>query len=147
MEEIKQRILLLQQSLHTHNHRYYVLDDPTITDFEFDHLLRELLVLEQKYPEFLDINSPTQRVGGDITKSFKTEAHRYPMYSLSNTYSKEELLQWEERLKKVLGEEAALEYTCELKFDGVSISLTYEHGILVKAITRGDGVQGDNVTI
>ena len=146
MEEIKQRILLLQQSLHTHNHRYYVLDDPTITDFEFDHLLRELLVLEQKYPEFLDINSPTQRVGGDITKSFKTEAHRYPMYSLSNTYSKEELLQWEERLKKVLGEEAALEYTCELKFDGVSISLTYEHGILVKAITRGDGVQGDNVT-
>ena len=146
MEEIKQRILLLQQSLHTHNHRYYVLDDPTISDFEFDHLLKELLVLEEKYPEFLDINSPTQRVGGDITKSFKTEAHRYPMYSLSNTYSKEELLQWEERLKKVLGEEAALEYTCELKFDGVSISLTYEHGILVKAITRGDGVQGDNVT-
>jgi DNA ligase (NAD+) len=146
MEEIKQRILLLQQSLHTHNHRYYVLDDPTITDFEFDHLLRELLVLEQKYPEFLDINSPTQRVGGDITKSFKTEAHRYPMYSLSNTYSKEELLQWEERLKKVLGEEAALKYTCELKFDGVSISLTYEYGVLVKAITRGDGVQGDNVT-
>jgi DNA ligase (NAD+) len=146
MEEIKQRILLLQQSLHTHNHRYYVLDDPIISDFEFDHLLKELLVLEEKYPEFLDINSPTQRVGGDIIKSFKTEVHRYPMYSLSNTYSKEELLQWEERLKKVLGEEAALEYTCELKFDGVSISLTYEHGILVKAITRGDGVQGDNVT-
>ena len=146
MEEIKQRILLLQQSLHTHNHRYYVLDDPTISDFEFDHLLKELLVLEEKYPEFLDINSPTKRVGGGITKSFKTEVHRYPMYSLSNTYSKEELFQWEERLKKVLGEEAAIEYTCELKFDGVSISLTYEHGILVKAITRGDGVQGDNVT-
>ena len=146
MEEIKQRILLLQQSLHKHNHRYYVLDNPTISDFEFDHLLKELLVLEEKHPEFLDINSPTKRVGGGITKSFKTEAHRYPMYSLSNTYSKEELFQWEERLKKVLGEEAAIEYTCELKFDGVSISLTYEHGILVKAITRGDGVQGDNVT-
>ena len=146
MEEIKQRILLLQQSLHTHNHRYYVLDDPTISDFEFDHLLKELLLLEEKYPEFLDINSPTQRVGGGITKSFKTEVHRYPMYSLSNTYSKEELFQWEERLKKVLGEEAVIEYTCELKFDGVSISLTYEYGVLVKAITRGDGVQGDNVT-
>ena len=146
MEEIKQRILLLQQSLHTHNHRYYVLDDPTISDFEFDHLLKELLLLEEKYPEFLDINSPTQRLGGGITKSFKTEVHRYPMYSLSNTYSKEELFQWEERLKKVLGEEAVIEYTCELKFDGVSISLTYEYGVLVKAITRGDGVQGDNVT-
>jgi len=146
MEEIKQRILLLQQSLHNHNHRYYVLDDPTISDFEFDHLLKELLLLEEKYPEFFDINSPTQRVGGGITKSFKTEAHRYPMYSLSNTYSKEELFQWEERLKKVLGEEAVIEYTCELKFDGVSISLTYEYGVLVKAITRGDGVQGDNVT-
>jgi DNA ligase (NAD+) len=146
MEEIKQRILLLQQSLHTHNHRYYVLDDPTISDFEFDHLLKELLLLEEKYPEFLDINSPTQRVGGGIAKSFKTEVHRYPMYSLSNTYSKEELFQWEERLKKVLGEEAVIEYTCELKFDGVSISLTYEYGVLVKAITRGDGVQGDNVT-
>ena len=146
MEEIKHKIESLQQSLHEHNHQYYILDNPSISDFEFDNLLKELQELEKKHPEFADMNSPTQRVGGGITKSFETVNHRYPMYSLSNTYSKEELLRWEERISKVLGEEVPIEYTCELKFDGASISLTYEKGALVKAITRGDGVQGDNIT-
>ena len=136
----------MRQELHDHNHRYYILDEPIISDYEFDQLLQTLQDLEKKYPDFSDPNSPTKRVGGGITKSFDTVPHKYPMYSLSNTYSKEELLQWEERLKKALGEEAQIEYTCELKFDGASISLTYENGVLVKAITRGDGVQGDNIT-
>lgn len=146
MEEIKNQIEALRQELHDHNHRYYILDEPIISDYEFDQLLQTLQDLEKKYPDFSDPNSPTKRVGGGITKSFDTVPHKYPMYSLSNTYSKEELLQWEERLKKALGEEAQIEYTCELKFDGASISLTYENGVLVKAITRGDGVQGDNIT-
>ena len=146
MEEIKNQIEALRQELHDHNHRYYILDEPIISDYEFDQLLQTLQDLEKKYPDFSDPNSPTKRVGGGITKSFETVPHKYPMYSLSNTYSKEELLQWEERLKKALGEEAQIEYTCELKFDGASISLTYENGVLVKAITRGDGGQGDNIT-
>ncbi|MDG1710978.1 MAG: NAD-dependent DNA ligase LigA [Flavobacteriaceae bacterium] len=146
MEEIKNQIETLRQELHDHNHRYYILDEPIISDYEFDQLLQTLQDLEKKHQDFSDPNSPTKRVGGGITKSFETVPHKYPMYSLSNTYSKEELLQWEERLKKVLGEEAQIEYTCELKFDGASISLTYENGVLVKAITRGDGVQGDNIT-
>lgn len=146
MEEIKNQIETLRQELHDHNHRYYILDEPIISDYEFDQLLQTLQDLEKKYPDFSDPNSPTKRVGGGITKSFETVPHKNPMYSLSNTYSKEELLQWEERLKKALGEEAQIEYTCELKFDGASISLTYENGVLVKAITRGDGVQGDNIT-
>jgi DNA ligase (NAD+) len=146
MEEIKNQIEALRQELHDHNHRYYILDEPIISDYEFDQLLQTLQDLEKKYPDFSDPNSPTKRVGGGITKSFETVPHKYPMYSLSNTYSKEELLQWEERLKKALGEEAQIEYTCELKFDGASISLTYENGVLVKAITRGDGMQGDNIT-
>ena len=146
MEEIKNQIKTLRQELHDHNHRYYILDEPIISDYEFDQLLQTLQDLEKKHQDFSDPNSPTKRVGGGITKSFETVPHKYPMYSLSNTYSKEELLQWEERLKKALGEEAQIEYTCELKFDGASISLTYENGVLVKAITRGDGVQGDNIT-
>ena len=146
MEEIKNQIEALRQELHDHNHRYYILDEPIISDYEFDQLLQTLQDLEKKYPDFSDPNSPTKRVGGGITKSFDTVPHKYPMYSLSNTYSKEELLQWEERLKKALGEEAQIEYTCELKFDGASISLSYENGVLVKAITRGDGLQGDNIT-
>ncbi len=146
MEEIKNQIETLRQELHDHNHRYYILDEPIISDYEFDQLLQTLQDLEKKHQDFSDPNSPTKRVGGGITKSFETVPHKYPMYSLSNTYSKEELLQWEERLKKALGEEAQIEYTCELKFDGASISLTYENGVLVKAITRGDGVQGDNIT-
>jgi DNA ligase (NAD+) len=125
---------------------YYIEDAPIISDFEFDALLRELQDLENRYPKFYDSNSPTQRVGGGVTKNFNTIAHRYPMYSLSNTYTKEELVKWEERIKKILGEEAEVSYTCELKFDGASISLTYEQGRLIQALTRGDGVQGDAIT-
>jgi DNA ligase (NAD+) len=108
--------------------------------------LRELQDLEEAHPEFYDPNSPTQRVGGGVTKSFETVAHRFPMYSLSNTYSKEELEQWEERIRKIIGPQEEIEYTCELKFDGVSVSLTYENGALIQALTRGDGTQGDNIT-
>ena len=146
MRPIEEKINSLREALHEHNHRYYIEDKPIISDYEFDHLLKELQKLEAEHPEFGDINSPTQRVGGGVTKNFKTIPHRFPMYSLSNTYSKEELELWEERIKKVLGEEAEISYTCELKFDGVSISLTYENGQLIQALTRGDGTQGDDIT-
>ena len=146
MQEIRNKIEALREVLHDHNHRYYILDDPIISDYEFDQLLQQLNELEVQNPDLTDLNSPTRRVGGGVTKSFETVPHKYPMYSLSNTYSKEELMQWEERLRKSLGEETQIEYTCELKFDGASISLTYENGILIKAITRGDGLQGDNIT-
>ncbi|MDA9037394.1 NAD-dependent DNA ligase LigA [Flavobacteriaceae bacterium] len=146
MKEIQEKIIRLRDELHQHNHRYYIEDAPIISDFAFDQLLEELQELEIQYPQFQDPNSPTQRVGGDVTKSFDTVAHRYPMYSLSNTYSKEELLQWEERIRKILGSEAVISYTCELKFDGASISLTYKNGELVQALTRGDGIQGDAIT-
>ena len=146
MEEIKKKISILSKELHQHNHRYYLEDAPIITDFIFDQMLRELKDLENRYPQFQDPNSPSQRVGGGITKSFDTIIHRYPMYSLSNTYSKEELFQWETRIRKVLGSNTSISYTCELKFDGVSISLTYENGALIQALTRGDGVQGDSIT-
>ncbi|MGY8922976.1 MAG: NAD-dependent DNA ligase LigA [Flavobacteriales bacterium] len=145
MEEIENQIKALRQKLHDHNHQYYTLDSPTISDYEFDQLLKNLQYLEEKHPTYYDSNSPTQRVGGGITKSFQTVPHKYPMYSLSNTYSKDELIQWEERLKKILGEDVQIEYSCELKFDGASISLTYENGNLIQAVTRGDGVQGDNI--
>jgi len=146
MEDIQSKLIRLRNELHEHNRLYYIEDAPIISDFEFDALLRELQDLENRYPEFYDSNSPTQRVGGGVTKNFNTIAHRYPMYSLSNTYTKEELVQWEERIKKILGEEAQVSYTCELKFDGASISLTYEQGRLIQALTRGDGVQGDAIT-
>ena len=146
MEDIQSKLIRLRNELHKHNRLYYIEDAPIISDFEFDALLRELQDLENRYPEFYDSNSPTQRVGGGVTKNFNTIAHRYPMYSLSNTYTKEELVQWEERIKKILGEEAEVSYTCELKFDGASISLTYEQGRLIQALTRGDGVQGDAIT-
>jgi len=146
MEDIQSKLIRLRNELHEHNRLYYIEDAPIISDFEFDALLRELQDLENRYPEFYDSNSPTQRVGGGVTKNFNTIAHRYPMYSLSNTYTKEELVQWEERIKKILGEEAEVSYTCELKFDGASISLTYEQGRLIQALTRGDGVQGDAIT-
>ncbi|MFZ9074744.1 MAG: NAD-dependent DNA ligase LigA [Flavobacteriaceae bacterium] len=146
MEDIQSKLIRLRNELHEHNRLYYIEDDPIISDFEFDTLLRELQDLENRYPEFYDSNSPTQRVGGGVTKNFDTIAHKYPMYSLSNTYTKEELVQWEERIKKILGEEAEVSYTCELKFDGASISLTYEQGRLIQALTRGDGVQGDAIT-
>ena len=146
MEKIQKKILNLSNKLHEHNHRYYIEDAPVITDFTFDKMLSELQDLEKQYPEFKDPNSPTQRVGGGVTKFFDTIVHRYPMYSLSNTYSKDELVQWETRIRKILGVDTEISYTCELKFDGASISLTYENGALVQALTRGDGVQGDAIT-
>ena len=143
--EIQNTIQKLREELNQHNYNYYVLDKPTISDFEFDQKLKQLQELENKHPEFFDENSPTQRVGGAITKNFKTVAHEYRMYSLDNSYSKDELIDWEKRVQKVLGD-VPLEYTCELKYDGASISITYENGKLKRAVTRGDGVQGDDVT-
>ncbi|MGJ8745958.1 NAD-dependent DNA ligase LigA [Polaribacter sp.] len=141
----QQKIQQLRNELNTHNYNYYVLDNATISDFDFDIKLKELEKLELENPEFFDANSPTQRVGGEITKNFKTVTHKNRMYSLSNSYSKEDLLDWEERIQKVLGT-TDVAYTCELKFDGASINLTYENGEFVKAVTRGDGFQGDDVT-
>lgn len=135
----------LRDELNQHNYNYYVLDNPTISDFEFDQKLKQLQDLEAQHPEFFDENSPTQRVGGMVTKNFKTIKHEYRMYSLDNSYSIEDLQDWETRIQKVLGD-VPLEYTCELKYDGASISITYENGRLVRAVTRGDGFQGDDVT-
>jgi DNA ligase (NAD+) len=142
--DIKQQIKRLSEELRQHNYNYYVLDNPVIRDYEFDLKLKELMVLERKYPEFAETNSPTQRVGGNITKNFETVVHEHRMYSLDNSYSKEDLLDWETRIKKMIDGE--VQYTCELKYDGASISLTYEQGNLLRAVTRGDGTQGDNVT-
>ena len=140
----EQHIQNLRDELNQHNYNYYVLDNATISDSEFDIKLKELQELEAQHPEFFDANSPTQRVGGVITKNFETIPHEYRMYSLDNSYSKEDLQDWETRIKKII--DADVQYTCELKYDGASISLTYENGVLVKAVTRGDGFQGDNVT-
>ncbi|AUC23703.1 DNA ligase (NAD(+)) LigA [Polaribacter sejongensis] len=141
----QQKIVALRDELNTHNYNYYGLDNASISDYEFDIKLKELEKLEAENPEFFDPNSPTQRVGGTVTKNFNTVVHKNRMYSLSNSYSKEDLLDWEERVQKVLGT-TEVEYTCELKFDGASINLTYENGQFVKAVTRGDGFQGDEVT-
>ena len=135
----------LRDELNQHNYNYYVLDNPTISDFEFDQKLKQLQELESRHPEFFDDNSPTQRVGGTITKNFQTVVHDYRMYSLDNSYSKEDVIDWENRIQKVLGN-VPLQYTCELKYDGASISITYENGKLKRAVTRGDGFQGDDVT-
>ncbi|WP_298948884.1 NAD-dependent DNA ligase LigA [uncultured Polaribacter sp.] len=140
-----QKIQKLRDELNLHNYNYYVLDNASITDFEFDIKLKELETLEKEHPEFFDANSPTQRVGGAITKNFETVTHKNRMYSLDNSYSKDDLLDWEKRIQKNLGS-TDIEYTCELKYDGASINLTYENGKFVKAVTRGDGFQGDNVT-
>ena len=140
----QERILELRKQLHEHNHNYYVLSSPTISDQEFDALLRELQELEEAHPEFYDPSSPTQRVGSDLTKGFVQVAHKYPMLSLSNTYSKAEVADFYDRVKRALNEE--FEICCELKFDGSSISLTYKDGKLVQAVTRGDGEKGDDVT-
>ena len=142
---IQQNIYQLREELNKHNHNYYVLDNPIISDFDFDLKLKQLQILEHQNPQFFDENSPTQRVGGTITKNFQTVAHDYRMYSLDNSYSKEDLLNWEKRIQKVLGN-VNLEYSCELKYDGASISITYEKGKLKRAVTRGDGFQGDDVT-
>jgi DNA ligase (NAD+) len=143
--DIFQQIQALRDELNRHNHNYYVLDNPSISDYDFDIKLKELQDLENKHPEFFDENSPTQRVGGAITKNFETIVHQNRMYSLDNSYSKEDVLDWENRIKKILGD-IPLEYTCELKYDGASISITYENGKFKRAVTRGDGFQGDEVT-
>ena len=143
-KQAKNKIEQLRKDLEKHNYLYYVLSRPVISDYEYDMMMEELIRLEKEYPQFRDPNSPSQRVGGDITKEFKTVRHKYPMLSLSNTYSKEEVIDFDKRVKKVI--QGDLEYVCELKFDGVAISLTYENGLLLRAVTRGDGMQGDDVT-
>ncbi len=140
-EEIKN----LRAELRQHNHDYYVLNQPKVSDYEFDMKLERLQFLESEHPEFFDANSPTQRVGGDITDKFEKVEHEYPMLSLSNSYNKEEIQEWAERAVKLVGSDD-VEYVLELKYDGVAISLTYENGLLVRAVTRGDGTVGENVT-
>lgn len=143
-EKAKTKIAELSNIIENHNYNYYILANPTISDYEFDMLLNELIVLEQQFPDLILPDSPTQRVGGDITKEFQTVKHRYPMLSLSNSYNIEEVKDFITRIKKTIEED--VEFVCELKFDGISISLTYENGLFVKAVTRGDGTQGDDVT-
>ena len=140
----QEKIEALRQELRQYNYEYYVLDKPQVDDYTFDQKLKELQELEAKHPEFYDANSPTLRVGGEVTKNFATVKHEHRMYSLDNSYSQEDLEDWEKRIKKLV--DGAVEYVCELKYDGASISLTYEEGVLVRAVTRGDGVQGDDVT-
>lgn len=140
----QEQITALRNLLHKHNHSYYVLDNPTISDYDFDMKLKELQALEAKYPEFDDPTSPSLRVGGGVTKNFETTKHNFRMYSLDNSYSKEDLQNWETRIKKQV--DGPVSYTCELKYDGASISLTYQNGNLLRAVTRGDGHQGDDVT-
>jgi len=141
----KDKIESLRNELREHNHNYYVLDKPIISDYEFDMKLKKLQELESAHPEYHDPNSPTLRVGGGVTKNFETVAHEHRMYSLDNSYSKEDLQDWEKRIQRILGD-VPVEFVCELKYDGASISLTYENGELARAVTRGDGFQGDLVT-
>ncbi|MFP5471184.1 MAG: NAD-dependent DNA ligase LigA [Bacteroidia bacterium] len=142
--DIEERIATLREELNEHNYKYYVLNEPSISDYEFDMKLEQLIRLEQEYPQFQDDNSPSKRVGGDITKSFPTVKHKYPMLSLSNSYSMEEVREFDERAKKTL--EASPEYVCELKYDGVAIGITYKNGKLFRAVTRGDGSEGEDIT-
>lgn len=142
---IKQQIEELRAQLRAHNYQYYVLDQPSISDFEFDMLLKQLQELEAEHPEFYDPNSPTVRVGGEVTKNFKTVVHTHRMYSLDNSYDRQDLLDWQARIVKNISDDT-FSYTCELKYDGASINLTYENGQLIRAVTRGDGIQGDEVT-
>lgn len=142
--EAKARIESLSRELEAHNHRYYVLSQPSISDYEFDQLLKELESLEQQFPDFADINSPTKRVGGDITKKFNEVVHDFPMMSLSNTYSKDEIVEWENRIRKIADGE--ITYVCELKYDGVAIGIKYVNGAMVQAVTRGDGTKGEDIT-
>lgn len=143
-EEAFKRISFLSTEIEKHNHNYYVLSLPSIDDYEFDMLLEELIKLEKQFPELLSEHSPSQRIGGSITKNFTQVKHIYPMLSLGNTYSEQEIIDFDKRIRKII--EHPFEYVCELKFDGIAIGLTYTKGILVKAVTRGDGVQGDDVT-
>lgn len=141
----KERILALRKQLNEHNYKYYVLNEPDITDFEFDALMRQLQQLEAQHPELADPNSPTQRVGSDLNQEFKQVAHRYPMLSLANTYNQEEVRDWYQSVQRGLQGEP-FEVCCEMKYDGLSISLTYVDGQLVRGVTRGDGIHGDDVT-
>lgn len=143
-EQVKEKIAKLRETINRYNYYYYNLDNPQISDYEFDMLLKELEKLENENPEFFDSMSPTQKVGGDIIKSFNTIPHKYPMLSLGNTYSREEIIEFDNRIKKNIGEDYS--YSCELKFDGVAISISYVNGRYDKAITRGDGYKGDEVT-
>ena len=144
MANDKERIALLREQLHHHNYLYYVLSEPTISDQEYDVLMSELVELEKKNPSETDPNSPSQRVGSDISKEFIQVEHRFPMLSLGNTYTRQDLADFDERVRKALGEEP--EYCCELKYDGVAIGITYRDGVLLRAVTRGDGTKGDDVT-
>jgi DNA ligase (NAD+) len=144
MSKVKEAVNKLTKELNEHNYNYYVLNSSIISDYDFDVLLKELQSLEENNPEFADDNSPTKRVGGDITKNFPSVTHRFPMLSLGNSYSKEEITDFDTRVRKVI--EREIEYICELKYDGVAISLTYENGELTKAVTRGDGTSGEEVT-
>ncbi|HTE01314.1 MAG TPA: NAD-dependent DNA ligase LigA [Mucilaginibacter sp.] len=143
-EEAKKRIESISAELRQHNYNYYVLAMPTITDFDFDKKLEELVALEKRYPELIDPDSPSQNVGGFITKEFQTVKHKWPMLSLGNTYNEQELLDFDLRIRKAIGDN--FEYVVELKFDGLSMSLTYENGVLLRAVTRGDGTEGEDVT-
>ncbi len=145
-ENIKARIDFLTQELNKHNYQYYVLDQPSISDYDFDMLMSELMLLEKANPQWMHVDTPTQRVGGEVSKKFEQVKHKYPMLSLGNTYSEEEIREFVTRVNNdVIFQNSAIEFVCELKFDGVAISLWYEDGLLVKALTRGDGVQGDDV--
>ena len=143
-EEAKKKIEKLSKELEEHNYKYYVLAQPGISDYDFDMMLQELVKLEKEFPEFLKTDSPSQRVGGMITKEFKTVKHDFPFLSLNNSYSKEDLTDFDERVRK--GVAGQIEYICELKYDGVAIGLKYEDGKLIQAVTRGDGEQGDDIT-
>ena len=142
---VENKILELRKSLHRHNHLYYMLDNPEISDFEFDQMLKNLEELEKAHPEFQDSNSPTQRVGSSLNNDFISVQHNYPMYSLENSYTQDELIKWKDRLVKILNTDK-ISFSCELKLDGVSISLSYQNGNLVRGLTRGDGQKGDDVT-
>ena len=143
-DQAKENIEELRKKLHHHNYLYYVKSSPEISDYEFDMMMKELQELEQKFPEFADKNSPTKRVGGDITEKFEKVKHRYPMLSLSTTYNFDEIRDWENRIKKTI--EQKIEYICELKYDGVAIGISYENGKMVRAVTRGDGETGEDIT-
>ena len=142
---VENKILELRKSLHRHNHLYYMLDNPEISDYEYDQMLKDLEELEKTYPEFHDSNSPTQRVGSSLNNDFISVQHNYPMYSLENSYTQDELIKWKDRLVKILNTDK-ISFSCELKLDGVSISLSYQNGNLVRGLTRGDGQKGDDVT-
>ena len=142
---VENKILELRKSLHRHNHLYYMLDNPEISDYEYDQMLKNLEELEKAHPEFQDSNSPTQRVGSSLNNDFISVQHNYPMYSLENSYTQDELIKWKDRLVKILNTDK-ISFSCELKLDGVSISLSYQNGSLVRGLTRGDGQKGDDVT-